>query len=138
MIKIDKLSLQRGGVFLLEEADLTLFPGQKVAIVGANGAGKSSLFSLILGQLANDAGSIDLPSSWRISHMAQEVSETHRSAVDYVLDGDQKLRTIQTRLAKAEENHDMDAIAKLHAELDTIDGYQASNRAEKLLHGLGF
>ncbi len=56
MLTITDLSLQRGGVWLLESVDLTVQPGQRVAIVGANGAGKSSLFQLFLGQLAPEQG----------------------------------------------------------------------------------
>ena len=56
MLTIADLSLQRGGVWLLESANLTVQPGQRVALVGANGAGKSSLFQLILGQLSPEQG----------------------------------------------------------------------------------
>ena len=49
MLTITDLSLQRGGVWLLENVNLTVQPGQRVAIVGANGACKSSLFQLLLG-----------------------------------------------------------------------------------------
>ncbi|MCP5162116.1 MAG: ATP-binding cassette domain-containing protein [Hahellaceae bacterium] len=138
MIKISSLSLQRGGNFLLEGADATVHPGQRVAIVGANGAGKSSLFMLILGKLTQDAGELQLPGNWRIAHMAQEVSETHRNCVDYVVDGDYALRTIERELQEAEALEDHTRMALLHAQIDKIDGYNAKVRAEQLLHGLGF
>ena len=92
MLTITDLSLQRGGVWLLESVSLTVQPGQRVAIVGANGAGKSSLFQLLLGQLAPEQGAVSLPGGCRIAHMAQEVEATERSARDFVLDGDLDLR----------------------------------------------
>ncbi len=58
---------------MLESVSLTVQPGQRVAIVGANGAGKSSLFQLLLGQLAPEQGTVSLPGGCRIAHMAQEV-----------------------------------------------------------------
>ena len=95
MIQFTQVSLQRGTQFLLEEADLTIFEGQKVGLIGANGAGKSSLFAMIKGELHADTGEVILPGQRRIAFMAQEVEETQRSALDYCLDGDDKLREIE-------------------------------------------
>lgn len=94
MIDLRNISLQRGLKPLLKEANLRINPGDKFALVGANGAGKSSLFSLLLGQLQLDAGDIDIPSEWRIVHMAQEVQASDSSALDYVLDGHRQLREL--------------------------------------------
>ncbi|WP_263261836.1 ATP-binding cassette domain-containing protein [Pseudomonas sp. RIT-PI-S] len=138
MIRIQNLTLQRGPQRLLEDAELTLHAGQKAGLIGANGAGKSSLFALLRGELTPDAGACDLPPDWRIAHMRQEVDTLERIAVDYVLDGDQRLRAIQQDLAAAEAAHDGTALARLHAELDAADGYTADARARKLLAGLGF
>ncbi len=117
---------------------MTLHAGQKVGLIGANGAGKSSLFALLRGELGPDAGDCLLPADWRIAHMRQEVDNLERLAVDYVLDGDQHLRKVQRDLAAAEAGHDGTAIARLHIELDSADGYTADARARKLLAGLGF
>ncbi|MDA8481577.1 ATP-binding cassette domain-containing protein [Pseudomonas resinovorans] len=138
MIRLQNLTLQRGPQRLLEGAELTLHAGQKVGLIGANGAGKSSLFALLRGELGPDAGDCLLPADWRIAHMRQEVDNLERLAVDYVLDGDQHLRRVQRELAAAEAGHDGTAIARLHIELDSADGYTADARARKLLAGLGF
>ncbi len=138
MLTITDLSLQRGGVWLLENVSLTVQPGQRVAIVGANGAGKSSLFQLLLGQLAPEQGAVSLPGGCRIAHMAQEVAASSRSARDFVLDGDFELRRMERELADAEARSDDHAIARLHGELDIHEAWSASRRAEALLRGLGF
>ncbi|MFL9813430.1 ATP-binding cassette domain-containing protein [Stutzerimonas sp. VN223-3] len=138
MIRLQNLTLQRGPQRLLEGAELTLHPGQKVGLVGANGAGKSSLFALLRGEFAPDGGDCRLPPDWRIAHMRQEVDTLDRLAVDYVLDGDTELRRVQAALAAAEAAHDGTALARLHTELDNADGYTADARARKLLAGLGF
>jgi ATP-binding cassette, subfamily F, member 3 len=138
MIRLLNLTLQRGPQRLLEGAELTLHAGQKVGLIGANGAGKSSLFALLRGELGPDAGDCQLPADWRIAHMRQEVDNLERLAVDYVLDGDAHLRTIQAELTQAEAAHDGAAIARLHTELDNAQGYTADARARKLLAGLGF
>ncbi|MDR0279767.1 MAG: ATP-binding cassette domain-containing protein [Paucimonas sp.] len=138
MIRLSNLTLQRGPQRLLEGAELTLHAGQKAGLIGANGAGKSSLFALLRGELTPDSGDCRLPGDWRIAHMRQEVDTLDRLAVDYVLDGDIRLRAVQAELAAAEAAHDNAALARLHVELDSADGYTADARARKLLAGLGF
>ncbi|MGA3799821.1 ATP-binding cassette domain-containing protein [Pseudomonas fluorescens] len=138
MIRLQNLTLQRGPQRLLEDAELTLHAGQKAGLIGANGAGKSSLFALLRGELHPDSGDCFLPADWRIAHMRQEVDTLERLAVDYVLDGDLRLRQVQRDLAAAEVAHDGAAQARLHSELDSADGYTADARARKLLAGLGF
>src|SRR5690554_5002917 len=135
MIRLINLSLQRGPQRLLDQVELTVHPGQKMGLVGANGAGKSSLFALLQGQLQADTGECQIPSSWRIAHMQQEIVALQRSALDYVLDGHTELRRLQQQLEHTQEGT---AVGLLHAQLDAIDGYTADTRARKLLAGLGF
>ena len=136
MIQLQNISLQRGSKFLLESADLTIFPGQKIGLIGANGSGKSTLFQMLLGRIASDTGSCEVPRQWRIAHMAQEVGHTQRSALDYVLDGDTELRRLEGEIAAA--GQDGDKLAHLYGEMEQIFAYSAPARAQQLLSGLGF
>lgn len=106
--------------------------------MGSNGAGKSSLFKLLLGELHCDNGDLDIPGGLRMSHMAQEVPASEGSALDYVLDGDKQLRLIEQQIQQAEGSHNMERLGELHAELDNHNGYSAKSRAAQLLAGLGF
>ena len=135
MIQLQNISLQRGTKFLLESADLTIYPGQKVGLIGANGSGKSTLFQMLLGSLHSDTGTLDIPRQWRTAHMAQEVGHTSRSALDYVLDGDGELRRLEREIA---EEHNGEQLAKLYGEMENIHAYSAPARAQQLLNGLGF
>ena len=138
MISFNNIRLQRGLKPLLSRASAVVHPGQKVALIGSNGAGKSSLFQVILGKLEVDEGQVDVPAAWRIAHMAQEVHAIDRSAIDYVLDGDGELRRVESALARADAEGDNGALATLQEAFDTLGGYTARPRAEKLLRGLGF
>ncbi|RNF51490.1 ATP-binding cassette domain-containing protein [Marinomonas hwangdonensis] len=138
MIQFTEVSLQRGTQFLLEDANLTIFEGQKVGLIGANGAGKSSLFAMIKGDLHADTGDVILPGQRRIAFMAQEVEETQRSALEYCLDGDDKLREIERHITKAQATGDHHAHAVWLGEYENAHGYSAQSRAETLLQGLGF
>jgi len=138
MIRLQKLTLIRGTKPLLEAADLTLNPGEKVGLIGANGSGKSSLFALLRGELQADGGDADFPPGWRIAHVAQETPALDRVALDYAIDGDTTLRRLETELDAAEAAHDGHRIGDLHAALQDADAYTARSRAEQLLVGLGF
>ena len=138
MLSLDAVAVRRGGRLLFDNATLAIHDGQHVGITGANGTGKTTLFKLLLGELGPDQGNVRLPATMRMAHMAQEVDTTSASALDYVIDGDQRLRAFERALAAAEAIGDDACITAAHAELDHIDGYNAHYRAAQLLHGLGF
>ena len=138
MLHFHDLSLRRGVRLLFEQASLQIHPGWKVGVTGANGCGKSSLFALILGELHADSGDCRFPKDWVIAQVAQEMPADEGAAIEYVLDGDVELRSVERQLARAEQDDDGAALATLHARFETIDGYTARSRAAQLLHGLGF
>ncbi len=117
---------------------MQLHPGHKVGLTGANGAGKSSLFALLRGEMQLESGDLEMPSAWVIAHVAQETPALSMPAIEFVLDGDAELRNIETALATAEANHQGELIAELHHRLLDIEGYSAKARAAELLSGLGF
>jgi len=140
MIQLQNISLQRGPKFLLDAADLTIYPGQKVGLIGGNGTGKSTLFQMLLGKLASDTGTLDIPKQWRVAHMAQEVGHTSRSALDYVLDGDSELRRLEREIIAVSDSADNNGerLAHLYGDMENIHAYSAPARAQQLLNGLGF
>jgi len=138
MLQLRDLSLRRGSKLLFADADVTIYPGRKVGVVGPNGCGKSSLFALIRGELHQDQGELLVPPDWEIAHVAQQTPSGERPAIELVLDGDRELRAVQAQLASAEEQGDGLRQAQLHGRLEAIDGYGAESRAARLLHGLGF
>ena len=138
MIRIEALTLSRGVRRLLEGASLAVHPGHKVGLIGPNGCGKSSLFALLLGELLPDAGSVAIPPSWTVAHVAQELPALERPAREFVIDGDAELRRLQAALAAAEAAGDGVALGELHARIAEIDGHAAEARAAVLMDGLGF
>ncbi len=138
MLQLRNLSLRRGPRLLLEGADLTVHPGQKLGLVGPNGCGKSSLFALIRGELHVDTGDLAVPATWEIAHVAQQTPSGDQPAIEFVMDGDRELREVQGGIAAAEAADDGLRQAALHAKLESIGGYTAESRAGRLLHGLGF
>ena len=121
MIELKDITLQRGLKVLLEGADLTVNPNQRVGLVGRNGTGKSSLFALIKGEISQDGGDVYVPGHWRLASVAQETPALGISALDYVLQGDGGLQALQTALVQAQAEDDGIRQAELHAELEEID-----------------
>ena len=138
MIELKNLTLQRGSKLLLDKANLTVSPQRRVGLVGRNGTGKSSLFALIKGEIAQDGGDVLLPAHWKLASVAQETPALDISALDYVLQGDGELQLFQTALHEAEAKNDGMKQAEYHAKLEEIDAYSAPARAARLLSGLGF
>ncbi|HEX4986509.1 MAG TPA: ATP-binding cassette domain-containing protein [Burkholderiales bacterium] len=138
MLVLRDLKLRRGVKVLFEDANLTFNRGQKVGVTGANGTGKSSLFALLLGELHQDAGDVEIQPGLVVAHVAQETPSTQQAAIEYVLDGDAELRELERSLAQAEQAHDGGRIAEAHEALGRVGGYAARARAAQLMHGLGF
>ena len=138
MIVLRALLLRRGVKVLFEDASLTFNHGQKIGVTGANGSGKSSLFALLLGELHQDAGDLEIQPGLVVAHVAQETPSTDQLAIEYVLDGDAELRQLERDLAAAEQAHNGTRIAELHEDLHRVGGYAARARAAQLMHGLGF
>jgi ATP-binding cassette subfamily F protein 3 len=138
MLRFEDLALRRGPLLLFEKVDLALHAGWRVGISGRNGAGKSSLLALIAGELAPDHGDFTRPRDWTMAFVRQEVEALETLAIEYVLDGDRELRTLERALEQAEEANDAGRLASLHERMHAIGGYAARARAGELMHGLGF
>ena len=138
MIRFKKLSLYRGSLPLLESVNQTLYPDQKLGVVGKNGCGKSSLFSMLRKELAPEQGELEFPPKWRISIAKQETPASPLTAVEYVLSGHSEYFQIQQALKEAEEKQDGIEIANQHAKLDAINGWSLPALVAKMLTGLSF
>ena len=142
MIRFLNVSLMRGTKPLLEGVDLTLNPGDKIGLIGANGAGKTSLFAMLRNELHPDQGEIDFPAKWRMAYVAQETPPLDRAALDYAIDGDITLRKLEAELARLEAEPEAAdngiAMGEIYSALADADAYTVQSRGEQLLLGLGF
>jgi len=142
MITLKNVTLLRGTKAVLDGASATLHAGEKVGLIGRNGAGKSSLFSLLAGRLHPDAGDVEIPPSWLqpggMAEVAQNMPETDEPATEFVLQGDTRLMAARQALARAEAANDGHAMAEAHMALADAGDFDAPARAQALLLGLGF
>ena len=138
MITLKGVTLRRSAKVLLDNASVTLNPGEKVGFVGRNGAGKSSLFALFNGGLHEDAGEFFLPPLWRMAQVAQEMPETAQSATDFVIEGDSALMAAEAEVKAAEVANDGERMAHAYMTLHDAGAHDAQARAQALILGLGF
>ena len=135
MLHINDLTYRIEGRVLIDGATVGLPTGHKVGLVGRNGVGKTTLLKIISGDLAPDAGSITVPRSARIGHVAQEAPGGDVSLIDWVLAADTERAQL---LDEAEHAHDAHRIAEIHERLNDIGAHAAPARAAQILAGLGF
>ena len=138
MITLKNVTLRRSAKVLLDGATVTINPGEKVGLVGRNGAGKSSLFALINGALHEDGGDFSMPPTWRLAQVSQEMPETDQSATAFVIEGDTALTAAQNEVDAAEASGDGERMAHAYMDLHDAGSHDAEARAQALILGLGF
>ncbi|SDR61090.1 ATP-binding cassette, subfamily F, member 3 [Paraburkholderia tuberum] len=138
MISVRNVTLRRGVNVVLDSASVTFTPGEKIGLVGRNGAGKSSFFGLLNGTLHEDGGEFSIPAAWKMGQVAQEMPETEQSATDFVIEGDAILLAAQAEVAAAEASDDGMRMAHAYMALHDAGAHDAPARAQALIQGLGF
>jgi len=136
MLSFNNIACRRDRSLLFSRISLVIHYGQKVGLTGANGCGKSSLFAMIQGELEPDDGDISLQQNITITHVAQETHSSDAPAIEYVIDGDKKVRAIQHALQNVADNGEQHAM--LLVDYEQAGGYSVNARAGALLNGLGF
>jgi ATP-binding cassette subfamily F protein 3 len=138
LISLKNLILRRGARVLIDNANLTINPGEKAGLVGRNGAGKSTLFALLNGTLHEDGGDFFVPPQWRMAQVAQDMPETDESATAFVIAGDTTLAAAQAEVEAAELTDDGERMANAYMALHDAGAHDAPARAQALILGLGF
>lgn len=138
MLRLTDVTIARGTRELYSRATVLASPGERVALVGENGCGKSSLFAAVLGELSPEAGTIDAPRREAIAHVAQSVEETDLTTLDYVMTGHTPLVNAKKELAAAQAAHDAMREAAALATLAELNEGALRARAQTVMAGLGF
>ncbi|MDO4637902.1 MAG: ATP-binding cassette domain-containing protein [Lautropia sp.] len=137
MIRFDNLSLARAGRPLFSNVSLIINPGERVALIGANGSGKSSLLALLRGDLAPEQGNVDLP-RLRTAWLAQHAPHSGLDPVRFVMNADTALVVAEQAIKDAEGRQDGEALGNAYTQWIDAGGPSAEARAAELLDGLGF
>ncbi len=137
MIRLDGITVSRGGRTLLDGASASIAVGERIALIGRNGSGKTTLLAALAGEIAADAGTIDQP--WRRTiRLEQSLPASALPAWRFLVESDAALESACLALAQAERDGDGIAIALAHERWNDVGGASAEARARTLLSGLGF
>jgi ATP-binding cassette, subfamily F, member 3 len=134
MLQIENLTFDAWGRRFFDKASVMIPTGTKVGLVGRNGVGKSTLFKLIVGDLAAQEGDILLPKNARIGAVDQEHPATLVTLIDTILAADTERESLNAQLETAEPEE----LAEIYQQLNAIDADRAPSRAAEILSGLGF
>ena len=138
MIFIRNISLQRNIKPIFEQASTTFYPQHKIGIIGRNGIGKTTLFSLITGEIEPDAGEIECANGLRIATVQQEIDNAQLNIVEYVISGYTEFYPIYLQMKKALAGEKVQNYVHQQLKFEEMGGYQIESEASKLLTGLGF
>ena len=136
MLRLNHISIVRGTRTLYDNVNLVASDGERIALVGENGSGKSSLFAAILGEISPETGTIDVPEL--VSEVAQSVEQTDLAALQYVLQGHVPLVAAQREALAAHDSGDDMRIAAATAHLAEINEGAVRAQALTIMSGLGF
>jgi len=141
LIRFDEVTLAFGEQVILREADLAIEPGERVCLIGRNGAGKSTTLQLITGQLEHDHGDIVRSSNLVVSELAQTLPEAHDQPVrDVVRSGltriEKLLETYKEQSQLELDKHGLRDLEALHAKIDAHDGWHIEQRVDETITDL--
>jgi len=141
LLRFDEVSLEFGDLKILDQAEFSIDAGERVCLIGRNGAGKSTTLKLISGELEPDRGEIIRGQDLVISELAQTLPEAMNLYVrDVVRSG---LRDIEALLAEYQrrskldlDRHGMLELEALHAKIDAHEGWHIEQRVETVITDL--
>ena len=145
LVTLENASLAFGHVDLLDQTSFQLDMGERVALIGRNGSGKSSLLKVIAGQIALDDGELWRESGSRVSYVSQEPDFSLDQDVFSVIAGGlgdtaQLLvdcHAAMLALGSAPDAAALERLEMLQSELEAVDGWRLNQRVEEVLLRLG-
>ena len=150
MIRLDQISKQHGPQILFVEASAAIHKGEKVGLVGPNGACKSTIFRMIMREESPDEGQVSIDKNVTIGYFSQDVGDmAGRPVVAEVMagagavaDAAAELKHLEEALADPAQADELDRLLErfghAQARFDELGGYALEARAREILAGLGF
>jgi ATP-binding cassette subfamily F protein 3 len=141
MITILNLSKNYGKKVLFQNISITINNGEKIGLIGPNGTGKSTLFSLILGETEPSSGDVQVNRNLRIGYLPQESSfHSEHTVLSELTEGDKTIVALKKEKEELEEKNlaGTDRYGEVVHEMETLGYFELEHKAKKILAGLGF
>jgi ABC transport system ATP-binding/permease protein len=145
LVALDRVSIAFGHLPLLDEANLQVEPGERVAVIGRNGTGKSTLLEIINGELTPDSGVVVRQVGLRTARLEQDaLLSDSRPVFDVVADGLGDLSGLvasyhhaAVEVSEAATDGRLDRLGRLQHDLEERDGWRLEQRVEQVVSHLG-
>ena len=141
MFTLKHICKSYGTLNVLSDISFSLTNGQKVALVGSNGVGKSTLLKIIAGIEKPDSGSIEFPNDVSIGYLPQEIDISQNNTIEKYLKGITGLEELEEKMQELESNltdpKKLDEYSNLQSIYTHLDGYVFEHRMEIILKGFG-
>jgi ATP-binding cassette subfamily F protein 3 len=146
LFRLSDIKKSYGGAEVLRGASFQVNPGEKVGLVGRNGAGKTTVFRLITGEEQPDSGDLVSINGLKLGLLQQHVDFAHGetvhtaalSAFKEIHDIEAEMRALERRMESDHSEEILDQYAELQTAFEHADGFTYSARAEAILMGMGF
>jgi ATP-binding cassette subfamily F protein 3 len=148
MLQVRDLCLGIGDRQILNGIDWVINRGKRIALIGPNGVGKTTLLRILVGETQADAGHIQKPKNYQIGYLPQEelvitdgtVIDEAKKGRDDILNLEEKIRTVQNQLNQSPDNQEslLRKLGNLQHQFDAEGGWRLEGEAKKILSGLGF
>ena len=149
MLTVSGLTKSHGSRTLFRDVTFRLSPGRRIALIGGNGVGKTTICEIIVGLQEPDGGEVSKPNDYRIGYLPQELLEAWQGTVlDEVLRGsgdvlslESELRRLEAKIAATAGEAQEQALTDYglaQSRFEAMGGYQIEADARRILGGLGF
>ncbi|MBU4346198.1 MAG: ATP-binding cassette domain-containing protein [Candidatus Omnitrophica bacterium] len=141
MINISNLSKSYGRKALFENVSLSINHGEKIGLLGPNGTGKTTLFSMILGQTEPSSGAISINKNIRFGYLPQEASfSSEQTVLSELIEGDEEINRLNQEKGELENNNLADSrrYGEILERLEALGYFELEHKAKKILMGLEF
>lgn len=141
LLRFEEIQLEFGEQVILRDAEFSIEPGERVCLIGRNGAGKSTTLKLISGELEPDRGEIVPKANLVVSQLRQNLPEAMNLSVrDVIRSGlksvDELLLDYKNRSNQDLDKHGLADLEKLHAKIDAQDGWHIDQRVDSTMTDL--
>ena len=152
MLNIHNLSVSFGGTYLFEEVTFRLGSGDRVGLVGKNGAGKSTMLKILAGDFKPDSGQIATEKEVKMGFLRQDIDFDHgRTVLEEAYEAFTEIKAVEKKLEKinhqlvSRTDYESEAYSQIIEDLsdythrfELLGGYNYVGDTEKILLGLGF
>ena len=141
LLRFDDIRLEFGEQIILRDAEMSIEPGERVCLIGRNGAGKSTTLKLITGEIEPDHGEITRRSNLIVSKLRQDLPDAMELPVHEVVRTGLKeieslLQQYKVMSEQALDKHELAQLEALHAKIDSHDGWHIEQRVESTISDL--